>query len=153
MIDSTGFRCGWFESHLEPALGIDVYASEFDPARGYAIITTPTVRLLLLRCEGLAVAPRALGELVGSDSDIPVPRLNVGSEKGYGELYDQFRPVRAALARPCSTVPTRPGWSRTSIRPTRSTRFRAHLVSATTGRRASRRARAWSRLGNLAACS
>src|SRR5262249_40738108 len=79
----------WFESHLEPTLGIDVYATSFDPDRGYAIVRTPSVELLLLRCEGLAVAPQALGELMGREP-IAVPRKNVGSDKDYGTVYDAF---------------------------------------------------------------
>src|SRR5262245_16214855 len=59
-----GVPLRWFESHLEPALGIDVYDTDFDVARGYQIITTPKVKLLLLRCEGLDVAPHALAELL-----------------------------------------------------------------------------------------
>jgi hypothetical protein len=81
---------GWFESHLEPTLGIDVYASPFDPERGYAIISTPSVDLLLLRCEGLAVAPHALAELFHRKDPIAVPRKNVGSDKDYGRAYDAF---------------------------------------------------------------
>jgi hypothetical protein len=80
----------WFESHLQPALGIDIYASDFDAEKGYAIIGTPKVRLLLLRCEGLAVGPGALAELLGTDPPIEVPWANVGVEKEYGALYRPF---------------------------------------------------------------
>jgi hypothetical protein len=81
---------GWFESHLEPTLGIDVYASPFDPEKGYGIIKSPSVELLLLRCEGLAVAPSALAELLHREQPIAVPRRNVGSDKDYGRAYDAF---------------------------------------------------------------
>jgi hypothetical protein len=81
---------GWFESHLEPTLGIDVYDSPFDVARGYQIIETPNVKLLLMRCEGLAVAPHALADLLDADHPIDVPRKNVSAEKTYGDLYDDF---------------------------------------------------------------
>jgi hypothetical protein len=81
----------WFDTHLEPALGIDVYATPFDRERGYQIITTPTVHLLLLRCEGLAVAPAALAELLDREQPVAVPRVNVGADKDYAELYEAFR--------------------------------------------------------------
>ena len=88
----------WFETHLQPALGIDVYDAGFDVDRGYVILTTPKVKLLLLRCEGLAVAPHALAELLDADCPIDVGRENVGADKAYGDLYRAF----AAALRPSS---------------------------------------------------
>lgn len=81
----------WFDTHVLPALGIDVYATPFDQARGYQLISTPTVRLLLLRCEGLTVAPTALAELLELRHPVEVPHVNVGAEKDYAELYEAFR--------------------------------------------------------------
>jgi hypothetical protein len=80
----------WFESRLEPALGIDVYDHGFDPSVGYQIISTDTVRLLVLRCEDLHSAPRGLAELLDRDRPVPVPQLNVGADKEYGGLYQGF---------------------------------------------------------------
>jgi len=90
----------WFESHLEPALGIDVYDRGFDVDHGYQIITTPTVKLLLLRCEGLDVAPRALADLLDAEGPIAIGRENVGADKVYGDLYREF----VAALRPPSAV-------------------------------------------------
>jgi hypothetical protein len=91
----------WFESHLLPTLGIDVYTVPFDPGTGYQIIDTPSVRLLLLRCEDLARAPGALAELLGVPATLSVAELNRGVEKGYAELYRSFcaslRPTAAQL--------------------------------------------------------
>lgn len=88
----------WFDTHIRPALGIDVFASEFDVQRRYQILSTPTVRLLLLRCEDLDVAPAALAELLGTSDPVAVPRVNVGAEKDYAPLYESFR----AAVRPTS---------------------------------------------------
>lgn len=92
----------WFESHILPALGIDVYASDFDPEQGYRIIATPTVRLLLLRCEALAKAPTALAELLEVERAISIPHVNVGVDKDYADLYQSFQrsvqPSAAQLA-------------------------------------------------------
>jgi hypothetical protein len=97
----------WFESHLQPAFGIDVYASEFDPEKGYEIIETPEVKLLLLRCEGFNVAPHALAELLGMTRPIDVPWANVGAEKEYGKLYGPFieavRPAPEVIERTYSS--------------------------------------------------
>ncbi len=93
----------WFGTHVQPTLGIDVYATPFERELGYQIMTTPMVRLLLLRCEDLAVAPAALAELLGRDEPIDVPRVNVGADKDYAELYEAFRvavrPDKAQLDR------------------------------------------------------
>jgi hypothetical protein len=83
-------QLGWFESHLATTLGIDVYEFPFDPAKGYAIIETPTVRLLLLRLEGFAVAPRALAEFLGAPTPVDVPHVNVAKDKDYAALYAAF---------------------------------------------------------------
>lgn len=80
----------WFETHLEASLGIDVYQHEFDPEVGHAWITTPAVRLLLLRCEDLARAGSPLAELIGRPAALDVGTANVGAEKPYGDLYRRF---------------------------------------------------------------
>lgn len=101
----------WFETHVEPALGVDVYAHDFDPVAGYKIISTPAVRLLLLRCEGMAVAPAALAELLDADDRIEVPRVNVGTDKDYADLYASFtqalRPTPHQLERAYASRPVR----------------------------------------------
>lgn len=81
----------WFDTHVLPSLGIDVFATAFDVEQGYQLIETPAVRLLLLRSEDLAAAPEALARLVGQDHPVPVPRVNVGADKSYAELYERFR--------------------------------------------------------------
>lgn len=97
----------WFESHLLPTLGIDVYDFDFDPTVGYRIISTPTVRLLLLRREGLEVAPQAIGDLLDDDRPIEIPKANVGAEKTYAHVYQQFlqsvRPTPEQLERAYSS--------------------------------------------------
>ena len=81
----------WFDSHVRPALGIDVYATQSEPEQRYQIISTPLVRLLLLRFEDLVVAPVALAQLLGVPDPIDVPRVNVAAEKIYADLYESFR--------------------------------------------------------------
>ncbi|MFZ6003774.1 MAG: putative capsular polysaccharide synthesis family protein [Actinomycetota bacterium] len=78
----------WFERELEPTLGIDVYEHPFDPASGFTIIDTPAVKLLVLRQESLAAAPRALSLFLGLDRPVEVPRENVASDKSYAGLYE-----------------------------------------------------------------
>jgi hypothetical protein len=101
----------WFETHVEPALGIDVYAEPFDLAARHQLVVTPTVRLLLLRCEDLDVAPAGLAELLGVDAPIRIPRVNVGAEKEYAAAYADFvaavHPTEAQLERAYGSRPVR----------------------------------------------
>ncbi len=94
----------WFESHIAACFDIDVYSHPFDPeAERYKIISTPEVRLLLLRCEDLEVAPIALRELLGTDDAISIPRVNVRADKDHADLYAAFvaslRPSQEVLDR------------------------------------------------------
>jgi hypothetical protein len=101
----------WFETHVEPALGIDVYAAPFDVEARRQLLTTPTVRLLLLRCEDLDAAPTALAELLGVADPIAIPRVNVGAEKDYAMAYADFvaavHPTEAQLERAYGSRPVR----------------------------------------------
>lgn len=81
----------WFDRHLLPALGIDVFDTPFDLERRFQIIEGPTAQVLLLRSEDLAVAPAALASLLGTPHPMHVPRVNVGADKSYASLYERFR--------------------------------------------------------------
>jgi hypothetical protein len=126
----------WFESHLQPVLGIDVFDSPFDIDRGFQIIATPTVKLLLLRREGFGVAPEALAELLDADHPIDVPRVNVSAEKIYGDLYHDFvgalRPSRHAIERAYTSRVARHFYS-----PGEIARFREHWTIRNESERAS----------------
>jgi hypothetical protein len=78
---------GWFEREFEPTIGVDVYAHAFDAEVGVARIDAPQARVLVLRQESLAAAPRALGDLLGLEQEIPIAPANVGAAKTYGGEY------------------------------------------------------------------
>jgi hypothetical protein len=89
----------WFDAEFKRCLGVDVYEYPFDPSRGYTIIETPAVRVLVLRQESLDVAGHALGEFLGLSRDVEIAKVNVGSEKEYSELYAAVaREVRVSKA-------------------------------------------------------
>lgn len=79
---------GWFDRELHVSLGINVYEHPFDPATGYAIIETPSVRLLILRQESLDVAPQALGHFLGLPEPLVLARENDAARKPYSALYN-----------------------------------------------------------------
>ena len=78
----------WFDRELRVSLGINVYEHPFDPATGYAIIETPSVRLLILRQESLDVAPQALGHFLGLPEPLVLARENDAARKPYSALYN-----------------------------------------------------------------
>jgi hypothetical protein len=91
----------WFETRLQPTLGIDVYAQPFDPDVGHAVLEGRNLTLLLLRTEGLPNASAVLREFFGTNAAVALPRANVSAEKNYadayGELVASLRPPPAVI--------------------------------------------------------
>lgn len=81
----------WFQTHMQPAFGVDVYATPFDRDRGFTVIEDASCDLLLLRTETLrATLPEALQEFLG----ISIPGVedsNVSSDKDYAMAYRAFK--------------------------------------------------------------
>jgi hypothetical protein len=80
----------WFDREFAPALGIDVFDHPFDPAAGYRVIATPSVRVLLLRQESLAIAAEVLADFLGRTEPVPVPARNEAAGKEYATQYREF---------------------------------------------------------------
>lgn len=80
----------WFQSQLEPVFGIDVFATQFDTATGYAIYEAEHARLLLIRLEDLTRrGEAAMCEFLGLDR-LDLVTANVGREKRYHDIYQEF---------------------------------------------------------------
>lgn len=80
----------WFDSQVKPILGIDVFAKPFPRERGYDILETPRVRLLLLRLEDLArCAPQAMRDFFALEH-FSLQKANDGENKTYAEMYRAF---------------------------------------------------------------
>ena len=80
----------WFDTEVRDTIGVDVFAHPFDPGRGWQVIETPAVRMLILRHEDLDRAPAALTDFLGVD--VPeLVRANVGARKPYASGYERFR--------------------------------------------------------------
>src|SRR4051794_3894981 len=80
----------WFDREFAPALGIDVFATPFDPGQGHGELATPAARVLLLRQENLHAAPAALAAFLGRPAPVPVPARNEAATKEYGGRYREF---------------------------------------------------------------
>ncbi len=88
----------WFDAHVGTALGINVFGREADFSRGGHVVAG---NFLILRLEDPQEArERAVARFLDLES-FSMPRVNVGSEKPYAELYrefkERFRPTRALV--------------------------------------------------------
>jgi hypothetical protein len=95
----------WFDNELKASFGLDVFSVPYDLARGYTLIRSADVSLLILRMEDLNRSlPAALGELLGIDGGtIQMSRANEADDKWYAPSMDvqkrSFRLPRETLDR------------------------------------------------------
>lgn len=80
----------WADLQLADVLGLDVFSFPFDPAVGHATIERDDLRALVIRRESLDRAPAALAGFLGRSEPLDLPRVNVGADKDYAELYARF---------------------------------------------------------------
>ena len=81
----------WFQTELDPVFGIDVYAHPFPKDKGYQIIESGAVSLLLLRLEGLnSTAGPAMEEFLGLRG-LELSNHNVAEKKPYAGAYHAFK--------------------------------------------------------------
>jgi hypothetical protein len=80
----------WFQLHMQPAFGLDVYDSPFDRDRGYQTYSNEQCELLVLRMEDLRnTLQPALRDFLGVE--IPVlTSANVSADKEYADSYREF---------------------------------------------------------------
>lgn len=92
----------WFDIEVKEMFGIDVYATAFPHAQGYAIYENHFVRLLVFRYEAIDRLPGMLREFLHCEVPAVVNR-NIGSSKAYGAAYEA---VRKTLRMPVDFVTT-----------------------------------------------
>jgi hypothetical protein len=81
----------WFDQQLKAIWGFDVFATTFPREQGFQIYTHGNLRLLLIRLEDLnRVAEHAFGGFLDL-RNFKLVNTNVGSEKKYFSLYEQFK--------------------------------------------------------------
>lgn len=80
----------WFDRHIGPAFGLDVFEHPFPHDAGWQLLETRRVRLLILRHEDLAsAAGEALGTFLGGPP-VDLAVKNVSAGKTYGPAYHRF---------------------------------------------------------------
>jgi hypothetical protein len=81
---------GWLDHEIKRFLGIDVYASDFDPNRGARTYRENDVHLLLLKAElGQAHMSKEIEDWLGIES-LPIEIANDSRAKDYGNAYGDF---------------------------------------------------------------
>ncbi len=80
----------WFDDQVRDVFGIDVFATPFPHAQGFSLYENARARLLLIRLENLNAC---VGEAMRAFFGLPrfeLAQKNIGSEKPYGALYQEF---------------------------------------------------------------
>lgn len=81
----------WFETHMQPTFGIDVYQTPFPKKQAYQIIQHDNISLLILRLEDLDnTAAPALSQFIGLDN-FTLKHSNVALNKDYADDYRLFQ--------------------------------------------------------------
>ncbi len=82
----------WFDNQLKPVCRIDIFTVPFSKENGYQIYqSNPRINLMIIRLEDLEiVAEKSFREFIGFD-DFSITRTNIGDEKPYHKIYEQFK--------------------------------------------------------------
>lgn len=81
----------WFQTHLEPAFGIDIYQEQFPKKTGYQIVSSGNKTVLLLRLEDLeTTAEDAFEQFLGLNN-FRITKHNISERKAYAETYRIFK--------------------------------------------------------------
>ena len=81
----------WFDEELRALTGLDLFAHEFDPERGWAIYENDRCRVLLVRFSDLsAVFARAANEFLGV-ADVELPRRNEASSRATAAAHARLQ--------------------------------------------------------------
>lgn len=81
----------WFENQFKEATGLDLYSSEFDTEKGYKILQSNKVEVILLNS---AISDSKKEELIGDFCNVNNFKLenrNQSHQKEYASLYSNFK--------------------------------------------------------------
>jgi hypothetical protein len=85
------YPLNWLDEELKTMLNIDVYASPFDSQKKHQKYQNENLDLLLLRVDlGDSEKEKLVQELLGV-SELKLVRHNVGAQKEYASLYQEFK--------------------------------------------------------------
>jgi hypothetical protein len=85
--ETKELTCKWFDREFKEVTGIDVYRCPFDHEKGYTIIKTANLDVLIIKLEKLDQCfNHAMLDFLGV-RDVGMIRKNTGSEKSYSQIY------------------------------------------------------------------
>lgn len=80
----------WFDVHMKPVFGIDVFSSDFPKSKGYKIYNGENADLLLIRFENInQCSANAFREFLNIE-DFALINANISSNKPYSLAYQKF---------------------------------------------------------------
>jgi hypothetical protein len=81
----------WYDTQVREIWGLDIFKTPFPHEKGYQIYKKWNISMMIIRLEDLnRVAGRAFYDFLRL-KDFQVVNANVGDEKPYAELYNQFK--------------------------------------------------------------
>ena len=81
----------WFDAELKRTLGVDVFQYPFSTEKGFAVIRSQNVDLLVLKCElDDERKGRAIADFLGLET-LELVRSNVSSKRAHARKYDLFK--------------------------------------------------------------
>jgi len=95
-IDAIGQRSkygalwGWFDEELNKNFGIDILSKEFDTDKGYTIIESGNIELLIMKMEKLNSLEEVIRDFTGN-SMFKITSVNQAETKSYRYAYKQFQ--------------------------------------------------------------
>ena len=85
----NGAFWGWFDEELKNNFGIDILNEEFDAERGYSVIQSGNIELLIMKLEKLNQLEEVIGKFIGIDN-FKIMSTNRAETKSYRYAYKQF---------------------------------------------------------------
>lgn len=80
----------WYDKQLKGLFGIDVLAYPFDKEKGYEIIKSGNIEVLLMKMEHLNNLSSVIGEFLGIE-DFQLCKANIGKDKPYRFAYEKYK--------------------------------------------------------------
>ena len=80
----------WYDKQLKGLFGIDVLAYPFDKEKGYEIIKSGNIEVLLMKMERLNNLLPVIGEFLGIE-DFQLCKANIGKDKPYRFAYEKYK--------------------------------------------------------------
>lgn len=86
------FQKNWFDDQMKNIMGIDIFQYPFDREKGYQIIKSGNIELLLIKMERLSDLASEIGEFLDI-KDFQLCKANMGEQRPYRFAYEEYKKV------------------------------------------------------------